>query len=56
MREFHRDPEIFARRFGMTGLRGIFAWAVLALPLGIVIYAIVRPLVSKVAQKYGASE
>lgn len=56
MREFNRDPEAFARQFGMTGLRGIFAWAILAVPLGLLIYTIVRPLAARATERFGGSE
>jgi len=56
LREFNRDPEAFARQLAMTGLRGIFAWAILAVPLGLLIYTTVRLLVIRATERFGASE
>jgi uncharacterized protein (DUF2062 family) len=49
-RSFRASPGAFLREFGMTGLRGILAWALIAPPLTAVLYLLLLPPLRRVAQ------
>ncbi len=50
---FRADPASFLARFGLTGLRGILAWAVLAPPFVAAVYFTLRPGLRRLARGLG---
>jgi len=51
MHAFSADPVKFLREFGMTGLHGIFGWSLLAIPVGVLIFAMLRPALEASARR-----
>jgi uncharacterized protein (DUF2062 family) len=56
--QFRASPLQFLRQFGMTGLRGVLAWLLIAPPLGALLYFALRPPLRRLAQlrDHGASD
>jgi len=48
---FRASPLSFLREFGMTGLRGILAWALTVPPLALLLYLIVLPPLRRLARR-----
>jgi uncharacterized protein (DUF2062 family) len=42
IRAFRADPLQFLRQFGASGLHGIFAWSITAIPAALVLYPLLR--------------
>lgn len=51
VRSFRASPAAFLREFGVTGLRGILAWALIAPPLAAVLYLLLLPPLRRMAQR-----
>jgi uncharacterized protein (DUF2062 family) len=49
-RSFRASPAAFLREFGMTGLRGILAWALIAPPLAAATYLLLLPPLRRLAR------
>jgi uncharacterized protein (DUF2062 family) len=47
---FRASPGAFLREFGMTGLRAVLAWALIAPPLAAVCYLLLLPPLSRLAR------
>ena len=52
---FRASPMAFLREFGMTGLRGILAWALIAPPLAAVVYLSLLPPLRRLARRSAQS-
>jgi uncharacterized protein (DUF2062 family) len=50
-RSFRASPAAFLREFGMTGLRGILAWALIAPPLAAGSYLLLLPPLRQLARR-----
>ncbi len=48
---FRASPSAFLREFGMTGVRGILAWALIAPPLAAVLYLLLLPPLRRLARR-----
>jgi uncharacterized protein (DUF2062 family) len=48
---FRASPGAFLREFGMTGLRGILAWALIAPPLAAALYLLLLPPLRRMARR-----
>jgi uncharacterized protein (DUF2062 family) len=50
-RSFRASPGMFLREFGMTGLRGILAWTLIAPPLAATVYLLLLPPLRGLARR-----
>lgn len=50
MQQFRASPLQFLRLFGMTGLRGVLAWLLIAPPIAALVYFALRPPLRRLAR------